>query len=388
MARVQREMIGEGMEMRVVPLKDGSKVELALGGKAVSWLYINDLQMRIGRGVVRMGGIGGVGTDKAHRKKGYSRLCMEKAVETMDKQGYDVTALFGIPDYYTKWGYASVMPEPRLRIGLESVKEAGEGDGGRIAPFDKRQHGREVLAIYAANNRLRDTSLLRPPLKRWRAFRLGSNWGIRATAFVVRGKGGKLSGYAAHDLQGKEEEFKVTEVGYRDASAFAPLCAELARRAKREGRETLVFHLPLDHPFAAYLHRWSGNHQLVYFRAAEGMARIIHLDKTLRKCRGELARRLAASPLRAASFKLALDTDIGSAAIISKRGKLSIGSGPVKGGPRVTMTQDVLTQLLLGYRDAEEAACRCGVNIPRRAMPMVKALFPRGWAYIWQADRF
>ncbi len=388
MRRIEAEVIGEGMEMRVLPSRGGSKVELKLGGKEVSWLYINDLKMRVGSSIVRMGGIGGVGTDKAHRRKGYSRMCMERAMRAMQDQGYDMTALFGIPDYYPKWGYASVMPEPRLRMGLESVREAGKDGGGVVAAFDRGRHGRHVLVLYAANNRYRDTSLVRPPLKRWRGLRMGSNWGIRAKAFVVIGKAGRVIGYASHDQKGKEAEFKVTEVGYRDVTAFPAICAELARRAAKEKKDTLVFHLPLDHPFAAYLQRWTVVHQLVYFKAAEGMARIIYLEKTFRKCRAEVARRLADSGMHGKSFSLSLSTDIGAITLLVRGGKVSVARGVRNGSLNVTIVQDVLTQLLLGYRSVEDAASRCGVSIPARAKPVMKALFPKGWAYLWQADRF
>jgi predicted acetyltransferase len=73
-----------------------------------------DLPMRIGDAVIRMAGIGDVYTEREHRMKGYMRYLYEDTLTYMTEEGYDVSMLFGIPDFYTKFGYAVCLPQCHL----------------------------------------------------------------------------------------------------------------------------------------------------------------------------------------------------------------------------------------------------------------------------------
>ena len=101
------------MKPRIVnePTYYGRGVSCYLGEERGSFVMINDLQMRIGAAQVRIGGIGGVSTDRNHRNKGYSRMCMEAAVDWMSSNGFDMSFLFGIRDFYDKYGYTTCMPD-------------------------------------------------------------------------------------------------------------------------------------------------------------------------------------------------------------------------------------------------------------------------------------
>ena len=76
-----------------------------MDGEVASWLWVLDLPTRLLGQTVRMGGIGGVNTKESHRMKGYARRLLSDTVSYMTEQGYDVTMLFGIPDFYDKFGY-------------------------------------------------------------------------------------------------------------------------------------------------------------------------------------------------------------------------------------------------------------------------------------------
>ena len=112
-------------EIRVVVEKHGtSKVELCLEGQVVSWLWIHDLRWRVGHAGIRMGGIGGVGTDAAHRYRGYSRRCMQRACSYMRERGFQMSVLFGIGNFYHKWGFASAVVEPGLVMSTRNDQAA------------------------------------------------------------------------------------------------------------------------------------------------------------------------------------------------------------------------------------------------------------------------
>lgn len=380
---MRRPPVEEPFRLRWGPAWHGWKVEAWLGGRVVSWLIVNDLTWRIGTAAVRIGGIGGVGTDRAFRRRGFSRRCMDAAVAFMTRQGLPMSGLFGIPAFYPKWGYTPVIPEPRVWIATTDAAEARPDPALAVVPYDPRAHAPAVRSIYLANNRDRTGSVVRRPYIRH--FRIGSDWGIRTESFVLNDAQGRVRGYAAHDVPGRD--LVVTEVGYADRSVFPTLTAELVRRANARKAPGLRVLAPADHPYAAYLRRWNAETTEATFKDGQGMARLLSTPRTLAACAGELGRRLAASGLARASFRLVFDTDAGAATLSARGGRVRVLPG-LGEGTRVPMPQDALTRLLFGTATAEDEAARPGSRIPARALPALRALFPPAHPYCWPTDRF
>ena len=140
------------IELRRTPEVGGwMKIHLALGEDQpdVSRLWAPTFDMRIGSALVKMGGIAGVGTDEAHRMRGYSRLVLEESTRYFAETGHDVAVLFGIPDFYHRFGYAPVLPVTTLTVTVEDALAAvsdGEREAfaagapsGRLAPTADEQ---------------------------------------------------------------------------------------------------------------------------------------------------------------------------------------------------------------------------------------------------------
>ena len=87
-------------EIRNTKFGRGWKTECFLDDQAVSKVWVNDRTMRIGSACIKMGGIGGVATNRNHRNRGYSRLCVEAANELMVREAYGMAFLFGILSYF------------------------------------------------------------------------------------------------------------------------------------------------------------------------------------------------------------------------------------------------------------------------------------------------
>ena len=91
---------------------------------SVSSLWLGEYQMRYGISVLRMGGIGGVATDEAYRNRGFAQRIMDESTAWMQDQDFDVAMLFGIRDFYHKFGYATVLPETWIDIEVQDVCKA------------------------------------------------------------------------------------------------------------------------------------------------------------------------------------------------------------------------------------------------------------------------
>src|SRR5438552_11400068 len=114
---------------------DGStRVDLMSGDRSISWLWIVPLTIRIGKAAVRMDGIGGVNTREEFRRRGYSRRVLEASVERMRQGDAALSMLYGIPNFYPKFGYATVGPDHS--ISLTRVTDPSPLPAGwQVRPF-------------------------------------------------------------------------------------------------------------------------------------------------------------------------------------------------------------------------------------------------------------
>jgi predicted N-acetyltransferase YhbS len=62
-------------------------------------------QVQFGESVLQASEVGVVGTLDTYRKQGLASALMNRAVERMTERGDAVSILFGIPNFYERWGY-------------------------------------------------------------------------------------------------------------------------------------------------------------------------------------------------------------------------------------------------------------------------------------------
>ena len=118
------------------------------------------------------------------------------------------------------------------------------------------------------------------------------------------------------------------------------------------------------------------------------MARIIRLEGLMRRLLPEFGRRLDAAE---SSWKgsLTLSTDMGAIGLeVKKGGRVQLRSPEQRSPLEIKIPQTALTQLVMGYRSAEEVAQDPQVRIPGRMVPVMGMLFPRGNPYMAYPDRF
>src|SRR5215207_8748417 len=115
-------VFADGSRIVIVNHPSGtSDVLLQLHGRQVSRVVIVPMLMRIGAAVVRMDGIGGVSTEEGFRNRGYSRRVMQTAVQQMRRGDAALSTLFGIDDFYQKFGYETTGPEYTVVLPLEDA---------------------------------------------------------------------------------------------------------------------------------------------------------------------------------------------------------------------------------------------------------------------------
>jgi len=124
----------------------------------ISSLWLGEYQMKYGASLLRMGGIGGVSTSEAYRHQGFARRIMDESKAWMSNQDFDVAMLFGIRNFYHKFGYATVLPETWIDIEVQDVHNPNLEY--QIRTFEIEDPP-EILGIYHSNNANRIGTLIR-----------------------------------------------------------------------------------------------------------------------------------------------------------------------------------------------------------------------------------
>ena len=358
--------------LRRTPFERGTKIELLEGDKVVSSLRVFDTRMRIGAVPVRCGGIGDLYTEREYRLKGHSRRVFQETIASMQEEGYHLSFLFGIPRFYDKFGYASGTVHSESWVATRDAEAA-------VPCYEVRefapQDARAVAEIYEQMHAHRTASIVRDPAT-WTGFQRNSDWGDCVGAFVVA-DGPRIIGYASYDQS--TERCALGEVGYAGPAVFSTLLAEAARRAVELRVERITIHMPPDDPFVRYCCRYGCETRMIYPRWSDGMGRIVNQHALFTLLQPLLERRLRASERGDWGGTVALETDLGQERLGFGVGGKELGAG---------MPQWILAQLLLGYRSVRDALLESEAHADEELVPILQALFPQGYPYIWVSDRF
>ena len=370
--------------IRYTKQKYGCRVEALADGKPVSRLRIEDYQMRLGEAWVRMGGIAAVETNPAERGKGYGRRLLEGAVAYMRREGYPVSVLFGVPNFYHRFGYATVLVSKgvvRVRteaaeslVGADvTVREAGPGDAEAL------------LAIYHAENAARNGKIRRKKSSFFPHLAPDAEWFLEAHRILLAEVNGQPVAYALANTEWREEnsEWRVFLHELEAPAAVAhtagvSLIRALGAHAAAQRQEWVCFEMLPDAPVLDTLRSVGYRQEVTYRRNQGGMGRIIDLAALADALTKTLAKR---------SQALAGETRVGR--IVFRCGDeeaaVALGRGRALA---IALPQHALLQLLLGYRGIGELRLEYPACIAERDAAAVNALFPRGYPYTWLIDHF
>ncbi|MBN1250058.1 MAG: GNAT family N-acetyltransferase, partial [Anaerolineae bacterium] len=241
----------------------------------VADLSVIDYTMRIGTAEVRMAGIGGVYTEREHRMKGYMRHLFEDTVTYMAGEGYDVSMLFGISNFYNKFGYATCLANYRVSVKTRDAEAAGaQASALKPRPVTSEDMPR-LVALYTAENATRTGTVLRDP-DDFTKFPHGTEWEAATEAVLWEDARGDLLGYLVYDRN--RTAVIVAEVGGRQPALLPSVLAYLAEQAVEKRCEAVEAVIPPDHAFAEYLQRFGCTWEIRYPRYADGMMRIMNQD--------------------------------------------------------------------------------------------------------------
>ena len=353
----------------------------------VSVLGLREYRMRFGSAQLKLGGICAVGTREEHRNKGYSRRVMEHSTEYMIENGFDVAMLFGIPDFYHKFGYATVLPETWVEFDTKDV-------GAAVSTYQIRKFDMEdapqVLALYAANNAERVGTLVRDP---WKGFMMPGGFGMDADPYVVLNEVGQVIGYfvcGGLDVirNMMEENCILCDIGFQDRTIFETVVRFFADSVDHAGVSQIRCSMPADHPFAIFCRRYGCRTNTYNPKNHLGMMRIINQSSTLKRITGELEKRLQHSTqLSKWSGKILIASDLGQDCLEIDQSRVAHTNNKANAF-HFEILQEKLIQLIMGRRSIEDLAVEPDVSVSKEIVPVLDTLFPLGQPHVWWPDRF
>ena len=78
--------------------------------------------------------------------RGFARRVLEESNRFMEEEGMDIASLFGIRDFYERWGYAPALPEYRVYLRVEDL--SGASQRHELVPYSD-EHRMELEGMLA-----------------------------------------------------------------------------------------------------------------------------------------------------------------------------------------------------------------------------------------------
>jgi predicted acetyltransferase len=349
-----------------------------LSDRIVSHFGVWDYQLRIGISRLRLAGIGAVATHRDHLKKGFMRKTIRASLAAQRSLGYDISLLFGIQNFYNKFGYRRVFADVTLSIPrrkltkLEDFDESVSAnafvemdvDVDRFAQLSNRRFqevtGTFVRPNYTTNRRPDD----------WKAL------GWPAT--------GTVEGYIIYHLD--QGSLKVVDHAGEVAYVLAALRLGME---KTDAADVTFPGLPPRCPLGRAIRRGDADLTGRYVQQGGAMARIVNLRSCLEKLCPELSKRLSRSGFADWSGEIKIDyagarteqvclgVDTGRVAVIPESSTAAVISGG-----------DELVRLIYGSEDFDELIAMGDVASTTEAYGLGRALFPAQDPTLPVWDRF
>lgn len=352
-------------------------------GRILGHVSIVEKWMRIGSCAVKMAGIGDVFTHPDARGKNVSSHLMNDSVDYMRQHDYPISMLYGIPNFYHKFGYIEAMGSFKVFAPIRflaqiksslPVRPCRESD---IPALDK---------LYNENYQNKTGSIKRVPncwykMMEPKELFVACNPGDAPVGYVILKSIWGGGGYAAEVVAPTDE-------------ARHALVAFQIEKYKEVCPSELEYRITPDDPFFDFLRDFGPRVVSQYLAEGQGQAmlRIVNLPLLFREIKPVLERRLKHSDFAGAEGGINFDAeDAGKAALTFQKGKISIKNSLAKSFPTLATPQNLLTRSVIGYWSAGRLVDRliqAGRKIPAGVLPLLEALFPTQNPFTNEPDYF
>lgn len=339
-------------------------------------LRISTDTVRIGEARLKMGGFGWVATAPRHRHKGICTALMTDALAYLAHHGYHVSMLFGIPNFYRRFGYVTALADYAIVIDVLEASSVSL-DGCRVRGV-KPGDIAAIQKIHAGGDAEVPCSLLRG------AAHITNKWDRFKAARVFTDPQGKVLAYA---LPHSEKDcLVVEEVGAVSPEFFRVLLAQCSAMASESLVGRIRFLVPPSHPFAHFLLQYDSTHETKLSREGGGMMALVDVGEALENMIPEWESLLDRSAWRSERTEVTLVVDNRPYRLRANRGAIDVAQSA--GRNKFALERGELMQLIAGYRYLDDILQTERRLMTAESKQLLAILFPKRSPCVWPFDRF
>ena len=259
----------------------------------VSKLALLTLELRFGALALPVEGYEGVSTPPEHRRRGYMARLLRRSLASA-RQRVSVACLFGVDDFYPRFGFVTCVADCELRVDLDNARRLDPVVDGAVragGPADLPA----MRALYNQVHAARPWTAARGPT--WDRLPRAGEWEPGSEIHLAQ-RGGELHGYLvlrAPMFGWRARRFELREIVARDTASAGVLLACALQRARQLNYDRIVVHEPPDSPVARVARAVGCEVVHRYSAAGGGMARILDRARFVDGIAAELARRARAA---------------------------------------------------------------------------------------------
>ena len=341
-----------------------------IGDQIVTHFGVWNIQVRIGTARVRAGGIGAVSTHGDYRKQGLMVRTARASVRAMREGGYDLSTLFGISDFYHRFGYVRAWCPSVYTVNVSDLP--AERPTGRVRKFTPG-HREDIIRLYNREHARLTGTAVKPTYPR-------GTYPCPMEGYRWSDARGRTVGYV---IQRPGKEMQCVEAAGNPRQALRVLAGVARRRGFREikfdtlhDRSRLIKHIRQGNCRA----------DTRYYHRGGDMIVTMNLASTLEKMVSELGRRLLASPLDRWRGRLVVADKRETVTLHINRSRVRVSRGgrsqhAIRGGDRTA-------QLLIGTDDPAVTLETARMTVTGDAARLAGVLFPNEHPMLSLRDRF
>ncbi|MCL6476671.1 MAG: GNAT family N-acetyltransferase [Firmicutes bacterium] len=384
-------------QIEIVSEERGAKrVVLSMNGEQASECWIIPFYIRVGAAVLRMDGIGGVATKPEHRMKGYARRVMQAAVEHMSQGDACITMLYGIPDFYHRFGYVTAGPEYLVFL-WNLQKDIPLPVGWSYREFTP-QDLPTVQRIYEHQTAQATGTAVRSPDGRvWQQLLKVPGSYPNDECWVAVDPQGAVKGYAwrarwcwsVRDILEREYDSSLVfgEVLAECPAAADTLLVLCRRRAQEEDKREALLAVPPDSVVARAARYQDARFEQVHQANGGSMVRVLDVQRLARSMEPEWSR-LVQPANWTGRIWLTLRTELGAATLRIAPGEVRVTDEAGEPHAVIDLPQGTLARLVCGLAPAEDLCARLPTPQPDNVNQLLRVLFPMRFQHMYLPDRY
>jgi GNAT superfamily N-acetyltransferase len=347
---------------------DGSHYDWQAGrvgfidGRMVTHCGVWDYRMRIGKAAVRCGGVGLVATHADFRKRGLMDATAKASMDAMRELGYDMSVLYGIDNYYDRFGFVRAWGECVYTVAVADVEQGAAN--GLLSQFTCENRA-DIDRLHNRHNSGLTGTAVRPTY--------GRHYLKEYTGYLWPRQRG-AEGYVIVKCDGA-----TLEVADHAGEPSAVMAALARLAAKMSCSELRFVHLHRRSPLCELVRMGNCRCQTRLRKCGGAMVATVNLAGTVSKLAGEFSTRLRTSHMADWRGQLLIQSRDQQVVLDIDRGRVAVIPAPhhvrrqfrnsVRGG-------DEIAQLLIGAEQPEAIFESCRTKVSGAAPELAKILLP------------